>query len=292
MFNRVRVIASHSNNCSVISRAFAEGAQVKCESVSGLGLTVASSEYDSVAVYGLLRGLKEVRKQARDRGKDWLYIDKGYLNARHYTGYYSVTVNAFQYSGEGRFARGEERFKKLKVKWPMEPMKPVGKHILLLPPTVVFGRCVGIDADEWLDDTVEKLLECTDRPIVVRQKPNSLLTNGRKAVVNTTLAADLKDCHAVVTYNSKAAIECIVRGYAVLTCTKNCASDMASNDLSSIEIPFYKSDRHRWLCTLAANQFTLDEMKSGYCLEVLREDLETGAASHLPPDEEITHFFA
>jgi len=291
MLNRVRVISSHSNRCRTVSAAFAEGANAKQELVHQQE-SYTSEEYDSVALYGLLRGLGDALEKVRRLGKDWLYMDRGYLNARHYTGYYSVTVNAFQHSGAGLFARGEERLKKLKMKWAMEPMKPVGKHILVLPPTFVFGRCVGIDADEWLDDTIEKLLKCTDRPIVVRQKPNSRLADGKKAVVNTKLAADLKDCHAVVTYNSKAAIECIVRGYPVLTCTKNCASDMASSDLSSIEIPFYKSDRRRWLATLAANQFTLHEMKSGYCLDVLREDLETGAVAHLSPDEKLTHFFA
>jgi len=289
MLDRLQVVSSHSKNSMAVTTAFAKGAHIP--SVYATSQLINPNKYDTVAVYGLLRGLKRVWEAARRSGKDWIYIDNGYINAGHYAGYYSVTVNAFQHSGEGRFSRGEERFRKLKLKWEMEPMKLNGRHILVLPPTFVFGACVGVNAEEWTRDTLGKLRQHTDRPVKVRLKPNSLLENGKKAIVNTSLLEDLEGCHAVVTYNSKAAIECIVRGYCVLTSTKNCAYDMASDDLSLIDHPFYRSDRHRWLHTLAANQFTFEEMRRGICLRLLREDLESGAAPHLPPDEKLTHFF-
>jgi len=288
MLNRLRVVSSYGNHSMRVTAAFGLGARTPPVHAVGCDLT----KHETVVLYGLLRGLKKVWEAARSQGKDWIYIDNGYINSGHYDGYYSVTVNALQHSGEGRFDRGEERFRKLRMKWELEPMKSGGRHILILPPTFVFGRCVGIDADDWIRDTTTKLQKCTDRSIVVRRKPKSLLADGKRAVVRTTLLEDLEHCHAVVTYNSKAAIECIVRGYCVVTSTKNCAYGVAADDLTLIDRPFYSLDRQRWLHTLAANQFTLDEMKSGYCLEVLRKDLESGAVPHLPPDEKLTHFFA
>jgi len=287
MLDRLRVVTSHAHTSRTVTAAFAKGSRTPAVHAINCDL----KNCDTVVMYGLLRGLLKVWKRTRDLKKDWIYIDNGYINSGHFDGYYSVTVNAFQCPGTGIFRRGEERFGRLKMKWALEPPKRNGRHILVLPPTHVFGSLVGINAQDWLKDTLQKLRSHSDRPIVVREKPGSLLPTGKRVIVRSSLDEDLKDCYAVVTYNSKAAIECLVKGYRIFTSTKNCAYDVASHDLATIDDPWDRPELHRWLWALAAQQFTLTEMETGYCLEVLREDLNSSAVPHLPPDEKLTHFF-
>ena len=130
----------------------------------------------------------------------------------------------------------------------------------MCPPGDVYARLGGFSADEWTLQTVRKLQEATDRPIRVR----------RKAAAKTTpLAADLAGCWALVAHSTNAAVEALVAGVPVF-CTAPCAARaMGRADLSEIEDPLLPDDRERWLRVLAANQWTLDEMRSGLAWRML-----------------------
>jgi len=226
--------------CKIVTKAFC-GKNIKC-------IPVENYKTGSPITYGLARGLHEALERARKLGEDWWFIDRGYMNPGHYLGYYSVTKNAYQHLGRGI---GRELPKGIEV---LSPMKR-GKFILLLPPTIAYSTILGIDHERWTEDTTRRVLRYTDRPIKIRIKGETY-----------PIEEELIDCHGVIAYNSKAVIEASCMGVPIYT-THN---EWGSN-IQDLEDPDMHFDRMTWLRTLAANQFTIAEMESGYCLQQLRE---------------------
>ena len=290
---RIRVITSRAKNSRTISQAFADGIGVMAIAPKEHMRINAGQPADVIVSYGMLRDLLIGVKWAWRNYKCWIYLDNGYINSGHYDGYYSVTWNAFQHTGEGYYERGEERLKKLNLKWEMESMKKGGEHILVLPPTWIFGSLVGVDYQKWTLDTVAKLQKHTERPIKIRHKPGSRLPTGQIPKDGKTLVQDLEGCHAVVTYNTKAAIECHMRGYPVFSSTNGCVNAVGLDSLDCIEAPLYPSDEERvaWLQSLAANQYTLDEMRSGQVMEWMLEDMRGEDAAIARLGEPKEHFY-
>jgi len=197
-----------------------------------------------VALYGLARGLLGVQERAKALGHDIITLDHGYIGARHFDGYYSVTKNARQHTGTGEY--DAKRLDPIRPE--LSPMRH-GRHILLLPPSREFARFDPIDVDKWID-TYSKL--DTDRRIVVREKP-------LKGQPRTPIEDDFKDCHAVVTFNSKAAINAVAMGIPAFATHECCVSGI-SGDLKDIDNPNLDIDRESWLRALSYNQFKLNEM--------------------------------
>lgn len=233
-------------------------------------------------MYGLLRGCLDIWHQARAACRNWLYIDNGYFKTGHFDGHYSVTWNRFQHDGRGDYPRGYERAKALGLT--IEPWSKGGKHILIMPPTDIFANLMGFTPGDWVSDTTEKLKNHTDRPIKVRYKPKP----GSKG---PTLREDVEGCHAVVTYNSKAACEALLWGYPAFVTTKNAATALAKRDITEIEDPLREGNREMWLAALAANQWTLAEMKSGRCFRDLEDDLSTKRTVPPPANETVPFYF-
>jgi hypothetical protein len=60
-------------------------------------------------------------------------------------------------------------------------------------------------------------------------------------------------------------VDALLAGVPVF-CTAPCAAQtMGHTDPALIETPLYPDDRERWARVLAANQWTLDEMRDGAC---------------------------
>jgi len=280
---QVVVAGKHSR---VIGSAFAEGIGVR---------TISPRDYCSqrnlqdVVIYGLMRGLKDAKKAAQRRRLNWVYQDNGYLNPGHFHGNYSVTINAYQHTGAGLYERGQGQFEKLKLKC-LTMWQKAGDYILIFPPTEIFAFLMGFEAQNWIEDTEEKLKLETDRPIRVRRKPGSMV--GEQVVPKgISLEEDLKKAYAVVTYNSKAAIQAIIQGVPVFVASPNCCSSVGLSDLKLIETPYYPVDRMRWLYALAANQFSIAEMESGYCYRVLEEDSKEGFTEVPDPQAQVKILF-
>jgi len=127
----------------------------------------------------------------------------------------------------------------------------------------------GITLDEWMQTTIDALKQHTDRPIQVRERPSSRWDR------KTQRAEDwLLDVHAVVTFNSSAATECILAGVPVfVTAPANAARPVSNLDLSKIETPWFPSDdeRHAWACHLAYGQFHTTELADGTAAAILKE---------------------
>lgn len=211
------------------------------------------------AMYGSIH-LWDIFMLARRDGRDWIYADNGYLRPGHWDGYFSVTRRGYQWDGTGEGS--EDRFAALDIV--IQPWRTGGRHVLVCPPTPIWSTLIGLDDGRWVRDTVAALKAATDRPIRIRRKPRKRSGD----VPAVPFAEDLKNCWAVVTHSTKAAVEALMAGVPVF-CTAPCAaSRLALADLAEIERPF-RPNRWDWACGLAANQWTIEEMRRGLFRERL-----------------------
>lgn len=254
---------NHKHNAEV-SRAFAQGVGAPIVGVSPL-------QRGQVFMYGCLRGLLPTLDEAIKLGRTWWYADNGYFKRGHYDGYYRVTRNAFQHDG----IHGDDdptRWEHLDIH--IHAWKNNGQHIVVCPPSRLWASLCGFDADKWLIETIDTLRKYTKRPITIRMKMSWSDVKTR----SVSLDQDLQNAWMLVTHSSNAAVESLLAGVPVI-CTDPCAAQcMGRTDLAAIEDPIYPDDRLRWASVLANNQWTLDEMRSGLCWEMLKEQECTEAA--------------
>jgi hypothetical protein len=205
-------------------------------------------------MWGLLRGSPQLIVESMKLGQTWIYLDHGYFHRGHYDGHYRVTVNDFQQ--RELIERQDDRWKKLGVK--LKPWKK-GKNVVVCPPSDHVCRLFGMG--NWEAETVTRLKELTDRPIVIRKKTDS-----------RTFQVSIGNAHCVVTSSSLAAVEAAVLGVPVFVDETSAAAPIGLTDLAKIETPVYP-DREPWAASLAYGQFTRDEMKDGTCWREIEQNL-------------------
>lgn len=197
----------------------------------------------AVAMFGHVE-LEPLLFQAQREERVWYYGDHAYFGRNQF---YRCTRNAMQHDGlEGD--ADPRRFRSFGI--PVRDWRTRGDHILLSPNSSSFLKRHGHAS--WVDDVTAELRKYTDRPIRKRWKADK-----------RPLAQDLRDCWAVVTFSSNAAVEAVLAGIPVF-CTRQCAaSAMGSSNLSLIERPRMPDGREAWAARLANNQWTLPEMAQG-----------------------------
>lgn len=137
--------------------------------------------------------------------------------------------------------------------------------------------------DIWLTETVNKIRQHSDRPIVVRTHPR-----GQAATISGCLIEkpqqiqhtyddfdyqrSLSTSWAVVNYNSGPGSIAVINGVPAFVGKNSMAFPVANTDLSQIETP-NKPDRTAWLNWLAHSEWTTDEIATGYPLQRLLNTL-------------------
>lgn len=186
--------------------------------------------------------------EVRDECPSWYYGDHAFFGRGRF---YRCARNAMQFTGQS----GNDdpaRFRQFNI--PVRDWRRAGGHILLCPNSEAFFRLHGFEPGQWVGETSAALRLSSDRPLRVRWKSEA---------VRRPLEEDLRDCWAVVTFVSNAAVTAALAGVPVF-CTAECAgSTMGSGDLYQIEAPAMPEGRERWAARLANHQWTLDEMRSG-----------------------------
>lgn len=139
--------------------------------------------------------------------------------------------------------------------------KRTGSKILVCPPSEHVLSLY--DQKDWRTKTLQTLREHTDREIVIRDKPN--INSNVSSSTRTTLEEDLKDCWALVTHSSCAAITAHLEGIPTFTDENSPTSQVSLLDLRLIERPFYPPDpfKMQWLNTLAFSQYSMVEFSDG-----------------------------
>ena len=195
------------------------------------------------------------------------YMDSGYIgnyksksNPNSWKLFHRIVKNDVQHNKI--IDRPSDRWDRLS--YPIIKRKS-GKHILLVTPSEKPCKFYGITRDEWVSETVEEIKKHTDRPIRIRDKAN------RRQRITNTIFQDLNDCHALVTYQSIAAIESVLYGVPAFTLAPTAADSVCDKDLSLIENPTVQDlDKiYKWAHHLAYGQFHIEEFKNGDAYRIL-----------------------
>jgi len=216
------------------------------------GMTVQSNELypGPISLFGSAQLWKSILLQAIAEKRDWYYGDHAYFGRMKY---YRITKNRFQHDGIGKPDYG--RLKRFNIE--IKNWKDYGHHIVICPPDQRFADLFGFSADAWLRHICYELRRFTNRRLIIRDR--------RNLDTIPPLEEHLRDSWALVTHMSNAAVESVLEGIPVF-CTGECAGvTMGTSDLSKIETPERPDWREKWAATLAANQWTMDEMHRGEC---------------------------
>ena len=213
-------------------------------------------------------GKRKLIKQCWETNKTFYYIDSGYVgnyksksNPYGWKLWHRIVKNDVQHSNI--IDRPGDRWKQLD--YPIENRKQ-GEHILLVTPSEKPCKFYGINKEDWIKSTVKEIKKYTDRTVVIRDKAP------RQHRITRTIFEDLNNCHALVTYQSIAAVESVLYGVPAFTLAPTAADPVCDKDLSLIEHPTQqdKDKIYKWACHLAYGQFHIDELKNGTAYRLLR----------------------
>ena len=235
--------------------------------------SIQSKNCEKVVFMGFLRGGNLVYRWAELTGIDFYYIDRPYWGESRRTPYFMrCTKNAHVKIFNDN--RPDDRFKK-SFKDPILPYHKNGKYILVIPPS--HSVALMFDGQSWLKNTLKVLKENTDREIVIREKPynpKSFLDNEGKMMPGESenqqpqKPFEWDQVHAVVTFNSSITIKALTNGVPCFANFENPCLPICEQDFSKIETPKYE-DREPVFYSLAYGQFTQEEFRNGYAMEIL-----------------------
>jgi len=220
----------------------------------------------------MLRGIMKhkIIKQCWTDNRPFRYMDSGYLgnrpgyrNPHGWKVWHRIVPNNLQH--DQVIARPSDRWNRLGLE--LSRRRP-GSSILIVAPDEKPCKFYDIDLDTWLAETVAKIKQHTDRPIIIRERNRS--RTDRK--INRVEHA-LTDVHAMVTFNSVAATESVLAGVPVFVMAPcNAARPMANLDLACIDNPWWpeQDQIQAWTNHLAYGQFHIDEFKNGSAERILR----------------------
>ena len=207
------------------------------------------------------------------QGRPYYYIDTGYIgNMQKRKDWHRIVPSGMQHS-QINWTMPSDRFEKIAATKPYLPFpgwKKNGRSILVVTPSEKPCKFYGINRDEWVKDTIAKIKENTDRPIIVRDKTIRRDRVGSGSIYHQL---DEDDIFAVVTYNSIAATEAIGYGIPCFTLAPNAADFFCEKDLTKIEKPKYAEPMrvHKWQHWIAYCQYLPREMRDGTALKHIRE---------------------
>lgn len=232
----------------LFGRAFANGC-------GGIVATNPVLQDGDVAMFGhpeLMPLLTEAQKQ----GRTWYYGDKAYFGREVY---YRVTKNAYMHD-----AVGEPDFHRLKaLDLTFHPWKN-GSDILICPQSDVYFGLKGTTQKKWIDDTVRKIRQFSDRKIRFQYKSSVKPTE-------RAFRRSLQDVWAVVVHSSMAGVQAVVHGVPCFaTDFDSTAARFGTTDFSLLENPVKPDNREQMAAVLANNQWTIPEINSGLAWERLQ----------------------
>ena len=223
----------------------------------------------------VLRGIlkyKIMQKCLADN-KDFYYVDSGYvgnnisrLNRMGNKLYHRIVRNDLQH--KTITPRPADRWQALDVV--LQPRK-FGRKIIVATPDEKPCRYYGIDQQQWVEQTVAELKKYTDRPIEIRHRAPKRIDRVSTAPLSTVLANNV---HALVTYNSIAAVESIFAGVpAFVLAPTHIAEPVASKDLSQIENPVWanRDTLDAWCHSMAYGQYHVRELRDGTAFRMMQE---------------------
>ena len=201
-------------------------------------------------------------------GRHVLVMERGFLpNRREWC---SLALDGF--NGRGEFApagdggeRWQKHFAHLLKPW----RQAEGDYVLMIGKGENDVSLHGADFKAWASEQAELLRKAGHR-ILYRPHPDRPTPCPAGAELSTgSLQSDLSRASFVVSFNSSTDVEAVLSGIpAVITDVGSLAYPVASHSLLE---PIALPDRSQWCNEMAWRQWTLDELRSGYAWDHLRQ---------------------
>lgn len=208
-------------------------------------------------------------------GKPVIVLEKGYIKRDIY---YAAGFDGL--NGRADFKNENspsDRWKSLGVT--LERPKKYGTHILLCGQVPTDASVQHTDHVHWLQSTVVLIRGYTSAPIVFRPHPLALQRTPHVPYTlwsTRSLKDDLRDCLAVVTFNSNTGVNATVQGFNTFAMdVGSMVWNVALHDLAFLrydDLPQVEG-REQWSHDLAYCQWTCDEMRKGQAFKHLFKEL-------------------
>ena len=230
--------------------------------------------------------MTEVPLIGRTFTADWPYYRVG---VNHYLNNYG-DFNFPENPGNERWSRIQ---KKLNIK--VRPWRKNGNHIVIALVRTRNWNLFGVDMFQWVVDSVKKIREVSDRPIVIRRHP---LQKKSEVEIKAYSYIDqelnqykdisydeeggspekiLTNAWAAVVLTSGFSTDSLLLGIPTIVCHKsNFAWENVGHDVSEIEDPFM-TDRLHYFRRISYCHWTVNEMQNGKVWKHLRGGLNLDA---------------
>ena len=192
-------------------------------------------------------------------------FDGGYFGNGKKKTIFRLSVNNFQ-NVDSIIDRPSDRWEQLNID---QHSFKQGSAIIVVPPDRKIVHTLGLGSDDqWIEATVLKIKNFTDRPIKIRKRPEP---RADRIVSNTFKDFIKDDTFCVVGYSSNALVEAAMSDIPVIPLGHSATKSLYSYQLEDIEKikPAYPSDKQAWLNHLAYSQFTREELISGLAWELI-----------------------
>ncbi len=228
-------------------------------------------DHNQLVLRGILK--HKIMKKCLADGNNFYYMDSGYVgnnvgnrNSQGIKQYHRIVLNDLQHRTVR--ARPSDRWDLLGIK--THALRH-GHKIIVAAPDEKPCKFYGIDQQQWIKDTVAEIKKHTDRPVEVRERAALRIDRVMNAPLSEVLTQDV---HALVTFNSVAAVESILAGVpAFVLAPSHVAEPVANRELSKIENPFYPDQDllDAWCHSMAYGQYHVRELKNGTAFRMMQE---------------------
>jgi len=192
-------------------------------------------------------------------------FDSGYFGNKKIKTIFRLSVNNFQ-NINPIIDRPADRWEQLNLE---QHSFKQGSAIVVVHPDRKIVHTLGLGSeDQWIDETVVKIKNFTDREIKIRKRPEP---RADRVISNTFKDFIKDDTFCVVGYSSNALVEAAMHDIPVISLGHSATKSLYGYQLEDIEKikPAYPSDKQAWLNHLAYSQFTREELLSGLAWELI-----------------------
>lgn len=217
-----------------------------------------------IAVFGMLRGTGRLLEECSRDGQDFYFFDHAYMFGNKHSPskiagdrIYRLTKNYFHIRDIKKLKADDyRRIQKYREHVKLKPWKYEGDYILYIPPSEHVKKYYYFN-NHWEEETLKTIKKHTRKPIKIRTKEDK-----------TPLEKDLENAYCTVSYQSTVVVQSIINGVPSFCANESMGVPVSLTDLSLIKDPLYTPEREYWIDSLLANQFTMEEIKSGVAKEV------------------------
>ena len=218
-----------------------------------------------IAVFGMLRGTGQLIEECSRDGQDYYFFDHAYMfGNKHSTSkiagdrIYRLTKNYFHIRDVKKLKADDyKRIEKYKNHVKLKSWKYDGDYILYIPPSEHVKKYYYFN-NHWEEQTLKTIKKHTRKPIKIRTKEDK-----------TPLEKDLENAYCTVSYQSTVVVQSIINGVPSFCANESMGVPVSLTDMTQIKDPLYTPEREYWIDSLLANQFTLEEIKSGLAKETV-----------------------